>query len=264
MRDNVKIKGIPQHGLILIGPGEPAFQEELSSLMGYRIGRIGTVIPLSVILENKSDKAVVAYKLRWEFVNEKGRTVRKEVTYQQPNALLDQGTPKGNPEGGFLIAPEGKRLVSLVGSMGQDSDISNSDPRIAPLTDELRTARGLTVILDGAVFEDGTVVGRSNSTLFETFKASVDAKQDLMDEIFDSLRKGLTEEQIAGNLRSSIDPNAVLNPGSASEAYLYSRREHVQEFLNVRDKAGFQAALGVAHEHRYKTRPNFKRVDVAE
>jgi hypothetical protein len=85
MKVKVTSKGIPEHGLALIGPADSSFKNSLAAALGRSTDGISeTESLLSVLLMNSSRRSVVAYHLTWNFVDASGKTVYHQRSFKDP------------------------------------------------------------------------------------------------------------------------------------------------------------------------------------
>jgi hypothetical protein len=266
----MKVSGIPESGLVLIGPADPGFEEMASAaLKGRRDIVYETFKPYSVILQNKTEKTVVAYVVRLEFNSANGKLVSWQRYFGQVTALLDGNKRKSNPEAdraGPTIPPNAWKIVTPESYIGSESRVTseasaaNDEFRayLQHLTSRLNQGTGMTASLDGAFFEDGTFVGQDKSGFFDIFKAEVNAKQDLMFQIVSGHRAGRDANEVVNEIKSSLPESGqpILGPGaSPSDFYQYFRRLYGSEIVGIRDKLGGQAVLGHAYQQLFQNHP---------
>lgn len=264
----MKTTGLPDCGLVLIGPGDPNFEGLANAVLrGRRHTMFEVFKPFSAVLHNTTDKSVVGYALTLEYLDERNRRRQHHSKYYQPAALLDGGMHRGDARTslkGLMVGPHSYRLITRHSSIGPESDLFEppaggvQNPVFQMEVDNLSRAKDLELSLDGAFFEDGTFVGPNRSAFFEFFRADFDAQQDLMTGVIEALSQGKTIQEIAQGLERSLSSaeETLLSPvPTAAEAYEYARRRYVGEFLGVRRAAGDEAARGHAFEKRFRKPP---------
>lgn len=89
-RVRIHQKDFPEHGLTLIGPSDPTFDQELAStLKGQSSEVVNTLKPFSVFLANKRERPVVAYVVQWCFTRPDGHNEYYRSGVLDPRALMD-------------------------------------------------------------------------------------------------------------------------------------------------------------------------------
>jgi hypothetical protein len=264
--------GLPDKGLILIGPADPGFEEKATSaLNGRKDFNFETLKPYSVILHNTSQKTVVAYSLRWEYPAPKGQIGIWDQSFGQGSRLLDGGKRKTNAlddKRGPTIDPGEWKLVTPKSYIGAESRVT-SDAQAADqgyrtylesVANRLGSG-GLSVTLDGAFFEDGTFVGPDRAGYFDIFKADVTARHDLMARVTAAGKTGQGLAQVASEIESALPAQKprLRSGASPGDYYEYYKNLYATEFLDVRKKLGDQGALGIAHFHSFEHPPVFRK-----
>lgn len=233
-----------------------------------------TLKSYSVILQNTTEKTVVAYALRWEYPAPKGQIGIWNQSFGQSSRLLDGSKRKTNPsedKRGLTIDPGEWKLVTPKSYIGSDSSVTSeamaADQGYRTYLQSVVSRLGqgdLTVTLDGAFFEDGTFVGPDRSGYCDIFKAEVSAKHDLMARVVTASKTGQGLAQVAAEIESSLpaSPQDYLRSGATpSDLYEYYKSRYAQEFLNVRKKLGDEAALGLAYHHSFEHPPAIVKKD---
>ncbi len=265
--------GLPDKGLILIGPANPGFEEKAASVLNGRHDfTYESLKPYSVILQNNSHKAVVAYSVRWEYPAPKGQIGIWDQSFGQGSRLLDGGKRKTNPSDdkrGLTIDPGEWKLITPKSYIGSESKVTSealaADQGYRTYLESVANRMGssdLTVTLDGAFFEDGTFVGPDRVGYFDIFKADVTARHDLMARVVAAGKTGQGLAQVASEIDSSLPASRKneLHPGATpSDYYEYYKSVYATEFLGVRNKLGDQGALGIAYFHSFEHPPVFKK-----
>jgi hypothetical protein len=76
----INVRDFSEHGLAIISPSDPAFNNKVSSLFrGEQNALIESLKPFSVLLNNTSDKSIVAYQLKWEMVKADGTILIRQT-----------------------------------------------------------------------------------------------------------------------------------------------------------------------------------------
>lgn len=267
----VTVKGIPEHGLILIGRGDPSFEQDLSSARPDR----GRELPqaakvLTAVLANSTHLAVVGYHLKWNFVHTSGKVTSQEQSDIDPTLLMEHRWKERQNYGGSAIGPESTRLVSVVpflngnqanGALGgmflpsvSTVDVDsvkraiqdrNTGELANNLIDNLAHVVSVTVSIDGAFFEDGTFVGPDENQFFLKVKAQVDARHDLYGHLQKMVSANKPHQKIlqyATDLANA--PRVHLGRDSTpSQFYDFFRSLYGQEIMRMWNKVGEEAVL---------------------
>jgi hypothetical protein len=272
---SMKVTGLPDKGLILIGPADPSFEEKAGSMLKDRKDfTYETLKPYSVILENTTRKTVVAYALRWEYPAPKGQVGTWDRCFGQPSGLLDGTKRKTDPSDdkrGLSIAPGEWKLITPESYIGRESRVTSerlaADQGYRTSLQSVASQLGqgdLTVTLDGAFFNDGTFVGPDRTGYFEIFKAEVTAKHDLLIRVVAASKTGQGLAQVASEIESSLPASRQNDPlpgTTPAEYYQYYKNFYAREFLDVRNKLGDEGALGLAYYHSFEHPPVLVKKD---
>jgi hypothetical protein len=192
------VKDLRERGLEIVGPLDPSFDNRVNTCVGSKRAKdLQNLKPFTMFLVNHGKTDLVAYVLRWEFVRTNGIATTTYNAYGQPGVLMGYEVKQTSPAGKkHIIAPGKARLFSPLAPIdsdsdegtgmgggtyaGEASDIDLSSRNYERIKSDLPRLANITVSVDGAFFADGTFVGPNNSHLFETIKAEIDAKRDLL------------------------------------------------------------------------------------
>jgi hypothetical protein len=265
---NVKInkKDFPEHGITIISPSDQSFDQLMARLAGRTPGfPVEELKPFSIFIKNTGNHPIVAYKLRWECVKEDGTIIYKDSSFSAAWILMDSGPEheKSKARATTIIRPNSTWFISLnsdplslAGSATNPEDLNRGhgvihDPeqynqlvldseKIAVLRQsvakEMAQYTNITIILDGAFFDDGSFVGQDGTGFFEAVKAEIDANKDLLSEI----RNGLQQRKALGEIFKAIEdlaaePDVSLGPDSTPpDYYKYHKKEAAREYLGYR------------------------------
>ena len=251
----VNLKGIPSHGLTLIGPPDPLFDEATQTFFrGMPVARakMFAIAPLAVFVNNKSGRLVVAYELRWDVGRPDGSVESSSFAYTNPRALMDGGAPGEEAQGIqglFSIKAGSMRLVSPAFSLAESDPIPSvpDDDTIRELAHRvLAGASNITISLDGVFFDDGFFVGPDSIGFFANFKAQVDANHDLLEWLATSIRNngGSPEpafSEMAALIKRTDGPLSA--EATPTDYYRYHMANYAKEILQARDKLGADAII---------------------
>ncbi len=251
---NMTKRDLAGNGLIVFLPNESGFAEELNKLQLANKPGMDAAKPGSVIMKNVSQHAVVSFGLRWKIKDSTGFVWTRDVMHIEPRSLLDGDRRRTDQ---VSIAADSSCLVTVEGVITNPEALRDfSSSFLAP---------GFTVVsvqLDSAVFDDGEVVGPDQIGMLPTFKATINAKQDLMEEISDRLSQGqsLHEILVALNSANKAVPKTHA-PLDANGTYAALRQQYLDELTTTEQNFGQEMAMRSLKHHKYDNRPNIHRRD---
>jgi hypothetical protein len=124
--------------------------------------------PADVVITNKGDHYLLAYKIRWEGIKYSGEVVERNSIKYHPEALLEKDHEKRKQllSSQPLLPPNTKWFVGL----GRENrQITSKVPsleevgRDSQLFPDLMEYKELNVTLDAAMLENGQIVGRDTA-----------------------------------------------------------------------------------------------------
>jgi hypothetical protein len=285
----VNVKDLPEHGLKMISPSDPAFNGRMSALLnGKPNAFIERMKPYSVFLVNSGHKTVVAYQLKWEIIRTDGSVVSRKAAYSNPRALMDGGVvgqEKLSVSEGYALRVNSARLISLAFSLdeAQGGTIGGyaggyADPGkvdqlkqlmrdnnpaaiAAAIAEELETYRSITVSLDGAFFDDGTFVGPDTTQFFAQVQAQLDAKRELLEEIAFALNHKKSHDDIYAGIEEIAKSQDVLitSTASSTDFYRYYKKVYAQEILSMRRAMDANKAIQLALQPLHRRWPRLTK-----
>ena len=269
----IHTKDLPSHGLRLIGPSDPSFDGRLRiEHPGEPNESLATIKPLSVFFENQAQRPVVAYLIQWCFTTKNGRNQYYRKAVLNPRALMEGEnlTPELNQQSG-RIEPGAALLLSLLSVDGKGMMRAEINPKEA---DEFRRGKKLdhtslmqrfskevsqyteiTVMIDGAFFDDGTFVGPDTSNFFAQTQAAVNARRDLLNEIASSMsNSSLTTDSLHERIQAtaSFPIEALDSESTATDYYNYFKKFYAGDILQIEKLQGRESALKMAVKSRNK------------
>jgi hypothetical protein len=256
MTDNTALNmtnpDLDDNGLSVLLPTDAGYAEELNRLRFDNKPGMDAAKPGSVIIKNTSQHAVVSFGLRWKIRDSTGFVWTRDVMHMEPRALLDGGRSRAER---VPIPAHSAQLITVEGIVTDGDALRGfTSSFLAP---------GFTVVsvqLDSAVFDDGEVVGPDQIGMLPTFRATINAKQDLMEEISDRLAQGqfLHEILVALNSANKAAPttHAPLDPDGT---YASLRQQYLDELTTTEHNFGQEVAMRSLKHHKYDNRPNIHR-----
>jgi hypothetical protein len=239
-------------GVSIILPTEPGFTEALKKLQlddkpGMEIARPG-----SVILNNHSQHSIVSFGLRWKIKDSTGFVWTRDLMHMEPRALLDGG--RGRAEH-VSIRANTSCLITVEGMIANPEALRNfRSSFLEP---------GFTVVsvqLDSAIFDDGEIVGPDQIGMVPVVMATINARQDLMEEISGRVDQGESLHKILAALNSAHkrvpQTHAPLDPEAT---YAVLRQQYLDELTTTEQNFGEEVAMRSLKRDKYDTRPDLHR-----
>jgi hypothetical protein len=188
----VRVTGLDTHGVELLSPTRPDFDEFARPLIGERIANVGLRLkPMLVIVSNDNVQTIVSLSLIWHVIHRDGATGRYWSHTSFPDLICGDvyQTPAGLEAGqrrieayGLVIHGWGRSDEYFDQFLGQFVD--QKDALLADAVD-------LHIELNAVIFADGTLIGADDeSTLTDLVSAYVQAKQQWYRGIIEALDAG--------------------------------------------------------------------------
>jgi hypothetical protein len=265
----MRINDLPKSGLKLLSYRDGHFEKLLKmSLANDSTPELELLKPYTVILQNNSNKILVAYALRWEYTNEKGQRVHIDYSdsqisrlmdgsFRRPTTEFDKSGPTLEPYSWLIIAPS----TSLKTSSGARERADDPDYQrlLQKLSKRLGEALDVSVTLDGAIFEDGSFNGPNASHLLEHFVAELRAKQNLTENIVKAVQQGKTLSEVARDIQVSVSGSrpklSTASDGTINGYNEYYSFLYASKFLTVYRNSGEESALAWAESNRFQYPP---------
>jgi hypothetical protein len=258
MTDNTALNmtkhDLVDNGLSILLPRDAGYAEELNKLQLDNKPGMDVAQPFSVIMKNASRKAVAAFVLRWKIKDPNGFVRTQNVMQLEARALLDGGRRRTDQ---LSIAAGTSRLVTVEGIIMNLEALHNFSSSFQ--------APDFTVVsveLDLAVLDDGEVIGPDQVGMLPIFKAAVNAKQDLMEEINSRLSQvGSLHEILVSLNNANKKTSQTYDPLDPVATYAATRQQYLDELTTTEQNFGEEMALRSLKYHKYDNRPNIHRRD---
>lgn len=271
-------KDLPQHGLVIVRQSDSEF-EKLRSRLPYNAIGDDTGQPQCFIKNLNAHKRVIAFTLKWEMATNDGRVTTRVRRLSRSDVLVGkEGIP--GPDDIATLLPETARFFSFFGyGDGQPVDLKGTGPQLAArdnrelmkkldeagvlthLNDQLRRTTSVTLSLDAALFDDGTLVGEDTTSHYHRIKAQADQKRDLVKEIYSRLKSGESYELVMRSIQErssnlsafSVTPADDATPEEITKHY---EKRFLDEILEMRagfgsDELALRQFLWVNHNNEY-------------
>lgn len=251
---NMTDHALADNGLSVLLPTDAGYSEELNKLQFSNKPGMDAAKPFSVIVKNDSRKAVAAFAIRWKIKDPNGFVRTQNVMQLEARALLDGGRRRADQ---LSIAGGASRLVTVEGIIMNLEALRNfSSAFQAP---EFTV---VSVELDLAVLDDGEVIGPDHVGMLPIFKAAVNAKQDLMEEVNGKLTQGGSLHGILLSLNNANQKAPkTYDPMDPIATYAATRQQYLNELTTTEQNFGEEVAMRSLKHHQYDNRPNIHRRD---
>ncbi len=264
LKIQMNIKDLPEYDLRLISPSDPTFEERLrKELKGTESTQLVDVLrPVSVFLENKSQRPVVAYLIQWCLTTNDGHNQYYRKAHLDPQGLMDAdiSNPELSRQQGHL-EPDSATFLSLLSTDGRgtlraqvSSDEAEEFKRgkkfdrswlLQRFSAHQARLAHITVSIDAAFFDDGTFVGPDTTNFFDQTKAVIAARRDLLNEIAVGLS---TPDEVYKHVEKisnrSFEP--VDSSSKPADYYNYFKTIYAKDVLQVIKLHGLDKALKMA------------------
>lgn len=256
MNQSIVTKDIPEHGLVIVGPADLAYDDMVASLSQSNPDAdvIEALRPYSVFVKNTSNRAVVACTLKWELTDANGATKTETTGFIATWRLMNQGA---SGAGGSIIKPRSEWFFAPSNTdvfQNKKSDVPFSPDAtyqqiqasfVKELIDRFEQYQRITVSLDGAFFDDGTFVGPDTTQFFTQVEALRNARRDLYSELEQGFKRGDSLNEVFKQAESLASaPDVRLSVAStAADLYNHTKKNVAAEILRMRNKVGDQKTL---------------------
>jgi hypothetical protein len=204
MSPPVTVSGLDRHGVSLVSPIDPGFDEMARPLIGSRADHVFKMKPMLVVVGNDSPRTIVAMSLTWRVSKRVGGLLQRTNSVFPHVVCGDQAISRMRPG----VRP-GEAHVIAAGCVVENLDAleGESDSWIEHFVGERdRALEGATTVaieLDAAIFDDGGLVGANqDGWLSDLFATYVAAKQDWYRTILAGLDKGQSLDEAYAPLRT--------------------------------------------------------------
>ncbi|HEU4712053.1 MAG TPA: hypothetical protein VFS76_10840 [Pyrinomonadaceae bacterium] len=266
MKLRMHMKDLSQHGLRLIDPSDVAFDDRLKTEFGpAAIDEVDPIKPITVFLENKGNKTLVAYVVQWCLTKPDGTNQYYRQAVLNPEAFTGASLPSEATRQSGRIEPNSSTLLSLMATDGSGIfrvDITAAETEAIkkgqkPDRETLRkrvyqqfqSYSDVTVSIDAAFFDDGTFVGPDTTGFFNQVSAVAKAKRDLLGAVGSQPRSNReARDQIYHDLEQSVTqaPEGLDSNSTPADYYNYFRKLYASEILRMKSIYGEEKALDLA------------------
>jgi hypothetical protein len=246
MNCDIQVTGLDAHGVTLVSPADPAFDDLARPLLGRIADLALRLKPYLVIVSNETSVPVVAFTVAWKVSGPSGPRLVAHSQFKCPEAVCGDGSLARDDDQPIL--PGARRIVGNGCAVGPQEEFYDHwiENFIQRRDQELTGATAVEVSLDAAIFADGVLVGVDESKLGDHFAEYVRAKQEVYRGIVDRLANSPASEDFFAPVRAMLhdprrppdfrNPFALYPNQAAAEALGHQRRG-----LRAIFKAGLRA-----------------------
>jgi hypothetical protein len=257
----IETVGLPDHGLILIGPKHPTFSKLLAENTSSEDK--GTAKPFSVFVVNNALQSIAACVVKWEVLLPDGQIATYIRSQRGSLEIVSDGQSSHFTE---IIVPNGSLLNSLIeptNSSGRQIKMGGGGPDI---TRQLSDSVKITAFIDGVLFVDGTFVGPDSKNYFEQLRGEIEATRDLNIEI-DRIVDTSTDPEAMKNYLETLaqtQPNdAQQTPGKDPRYSFWNslrKKEYAKHLLLMRKTKGDKVVSEHVRAELSKPRVNLRKL----
>jgi len=253
-------------GLVMVSHSDGLFNEMFSRVEQSSPG-LKSLKPYTVFIHNTGKRPVIAFALKWNFVRPNGQVETRTHQFVSNSSLIGRGTSDSDAG---IIRPDATWLFTSEFGAEVDSpqaiQLGKQDRYLARVGADLSNFMGVSVSLDGAIFDDGTFSGADETGFFAKIVALRDAHRDIMSDIAKKFKEGKSHKQILDELETlTKSPKVRLGKNStSSDYYNYFRRDYVDELLLMKKAAGPKRTLEYALETQDKQWPTLKKANATK
>lgn len=264
---NIRKRDLPERGLFILNSADISFEDNVIDWLPNKRSEYQSFAknlkPFSFFIENSTNHDVIAYRLKWELTDADGKVTSYSRNYFEPNSLIgiestdaaDYAHSKRR-----IIRKNSARFFTIISSPFEEDDLSGNDISainlrdqevsafleaiqngnlvnpISKLSEQLNQATDVTMVIDGALFDDGTYAGPNSEDFFLQIKAYITAKRDLL-EMMNSA--SINKENIS-NIFSEVGrtANQPIKPPIPTSVfddfYNYYKKIHAEEVIGMR------------------------------
>jgi hypothetical protein len=274
----VNIKDLPEDGIILVSPSDPAFDKEVASLVSENPSErkqfIDVAKPFCVFIKNTGTREIAGYRLKWELLKADGEIITDWSSASAPTLLSrdDRSSRRITMAGSLPISPGSTLFVSMESVMAKllyssknsqanqiEETIKKRNSMMSQLStinqEKIQSVAGVIVTVDCAYFEDGTFVGPDTGNLLSETQGYIDAERELALMARQHIQERKRLDELFDKLKSIADESDAL-PGSRPSASDYKHlhlKIHARSLLKIRDKGGDDVAIEYTQQPLNKT-----------
>lgn len=238
------IKDLPEHGILLIAPSDPAFSKDLKP-----------IDPYSVFLRNTSSRPIVGYSIKWECFDGKNESASRNTLYDRHlrsnlgvvfmygeetdrKAILNKLEEVIWPNSTWLISYD--LPARPIGTGTKEDSPENNEAAVA----EMRAAcPEMTITLDGVFFDDGRFVGPDTIGFFTHVETHVAMRREVFQKVQTELKSGKTPTEVFQGLEQIANSDSTEPRAETEMSRTEFRKLFARDVLGMRNTWGVDKAI---------------------
>jgi hypothetical protein len=256
----LKIKDLPDHGIILLPPSDPTFTKRKSVL----------VDPYSVLLKNSGSRSVVGYCIKWECSDGETNTPARDVSLDRIFShiagvvfLYSEESDRRSMLDSLddVIKPHTTWLIANDYPARNIKDEVNAELNEAAIAQVTGACPVMTVTADGVFFDDGTFIGPDTTDFFARVKTQMDARYEILQRVRNELTSGKTPDEVFRGLEQIRDSEGHENIGDTlDELRGYFRKLFARDILGKKEVWGADKAIEEVQQMLSKPWVNLRKL----
>lgn len=258
-------QGLPQDKLVMLSPSDDGYEAALATILqGKHDALIESVKWMGVVLRNDSDRAVVAFTVRFH-TDPAGPYMAPGMGYGAVEDLLDGGQRRAESRYFkrriWVIPPGSSRFIGPHITIGQNEAINDAAQRgpaaLLRIQSRLDRQRAewqdhkVTIVLESAVFEDGEVVGPDALLTAQDTRNELTGYQSVFSDVTARASSGTSWAELMRYLEDVVNQTQGTKFGSGD----YWRNFYAGRLTMIASENGVGAAVQYAAEHAFHHPP---------
>ena len=255
----LKIKDLPEHGIILLPPSDPTFTKGTAVL----------VDPYSVLLKNNGTRSVVGYCIKWECSDGETNTSARDLSFDRIFShitgvvfLYSEESDRRSMLDGLddVIKPHSTWLIANDYPARNINEEANAELNEAAIAQVTAACPIMTVTADGVFFDDGTFIGPDTTDFFARVKTQMDARYEILETVRNKLTLGKTPDEVFRGLEQIRDREGHDDVGETMDLHEYFRKLFARDILGKKELWGPDKAIREVQRQLSKPWVNLRKL----
>lgn len=233
----VTIEDLSKHGVCLLGPTSSEFQSVRAALGRSEV--LDVLAPVSILLQNRTGRTMVAYSVRWKCVDVAGKVTFHNQTFNDIRRLST----------GVEVIAGSSAVVSPLFAVLSNSEVrrmnalNNRVHEARATADRFNLQREVSIILDFALFDDGSWIGPAEGDGLAILAGQLESERLMVEQIVQFRVNRASPQVIETWLRARADEAARANfsarVGTIDWKSMYVR-QHAEQLLSRLRRTGIE------------------------
>ena len=218
--------------MTVVVPGSSTFSAAVQSIVDPIVfADIQPLLPFCYVLQNNTDRFIIAYSTRWTLTDSSGTATTEDATWWNLSSF----------RGGDAIAPGASRLVSPIFRLG----VASFGPTGSALSKQLQQTLAdfnrqdkVAVSLETVIFDDGTAIGTDATGAIASARAYLDGEREVSDLISQTMASQGDVMQLLTTLAGPPGAKSYMSNPPRYEESLTARKRLVASLLLHRIQSG--------------------------